>query len=262
MKALENLYHRRRPADFLRHGIRQRARLVAWKDCRSLPKPSGSLADHERGDAGLPVPPERKLDTRGGQRGIQEFSPSGPFGTGAAGPIGGLARASPARLAGVLRPALLGRRGLRVAAQGRRTQGTGAGDRGPGAGRRQRRLSAGCTHPRARSTCAPSRPAVLSPPKAPVPPSARGSAYPTRAPGPFRRAAVAAAGFPARMQGVGRGGGCSARLAAPCAAERSQASLFFTNFPERVCARAHSPCKKYCREVTRVSLIYLIVLNQ
>lgn len=30
----------------------------------------------------------------------------------------------------------------------------------------------------------------------------------------------------------------------------------------KVCVRAHSPCKKYCREVTRVSLIYLIVLNQ
>lgn len=49
MKALGNLYHRRRPADFLRHGIRQRAHLVAWKDCRWLPKPSGSLPDHERG---------------------------------------------------------------------------------------------------------------------------------------------------------------------------------------------------------------------
>lgn len=49
MKALGNLYHRRRPADFLRHRIRQRAHLVAWKDCRWLPKPSGSLPDHERG---------------------------------------------------------------------------------------------------------------------------------------------------------------------------------------------------------------------
>lgn len=52
-----------------RWGIRQRARLVAWKDCRSLARPRGSLADHEHGDTGLAVPPERKLDTRGGPLG-------------------------------------------------------------------------------------------------------------------------------------------------------------------------------------------------
>ena len=62
----------RTSSDTLR--IRQRAHLVAWKDCRSLARPSGSLADHEHGDTGLAVPPERKLDPRGGQRGIQEFS--------------------------------------------------------------------------------------------------------------------------------------------------------------------------------------------
>lgn len=159
--------------------------LVAWKDCRSLARPSGSLADHEREDAGRPVPQERKLDTRGGQRGIQEFSPSGPFGADTAGPIGGLARGHqrhPPGWWGCSALLFWGVGGALGGGAGRR--GWGAGDRGAGAGRRQRRASAGGTHPRARSTCAPSLPAVLSPPKAPVPPAARGSAYPARAPGP------------------------------------------------------------------------------
>lgn len=127
-------------------------------------KPGGSLPDHERGTLASRSPQRRKLDTRGGQRGIREFSPSGPFGTEAAGPIGGLARASPARLAGCSAPLFWGVGGSGWRRRGRRTQGTSAGTGGRGRGRRQRRRLQAAPTPASAAPAAPSRPAVLSPP--------------------------------------------------------------------------------------------------
>lgn len=263
MTALENLHHSSRPADFSdTPGIRQRAHLAAWKDCRSLARPGGSFADHEHGDTGLPVPPERKLATRGGQRGIQEFSPSGPFGAGAAGPTEGLAQGHQRHLPGWRRcssPLFWG--GLGESRRRRR----GAGRRGWGAGDRGRGRGGGSgARLQAAPTPAPAAPARPPYPRFYLPPSpgaARGAGLCLPRPG---------AGPPQA------GGGCCCRwipspdagsgtrwrmLSSPCSSnvlKLLSSLLTLLN----VCARAHSPCKKYRREMTRVSLIYLIVLNQ
>ncbi|CAI9174743.1 unnamed protein product [Rangifer tarandus platyrhynchus] len=111
----------------------------------------------------------------------------------------------------------------------------GCGGTGPRAGRRQRRPSAGCTHPRARGTCAPSLPAVLSPPKPGCRPR-RGALPPPpgrRAPAGGRRLLLPLDSQPGCRE---RDEVADAQLAVQL--ERSQAPLFFTNFTERVCARA------------------------